>query len=331
MDSFYMSTEGMNEAEGMLLSMIVSFASDQLDYPWMVKAGADVHAVMYDFTNPRARMACERNRGASYPVVVALSEEALPSMQWVLQKPIRAHTLIPFLNDLSAWIRQRAPITQDKTVSYRPEADPFSQLKSRLVSVASERLSQAGGLQEIKLIIAGSVAAGKTTAISTISDVPPVRTDVAASDYVAKMKSQTTVAMDYGECTLPDGKKLRLYGTPGQRRYDFMSKILCRGALGLIVLLDNRAPNPLSELDYYSYVFSDLIKESAMVVGVTHRDEAPQPGLDKYEHYLHVQQKPWPVFPIDPRNKADVVTLLDALVTMLEHARRPHDVGVGRY
>jgi hypothetical protein len=233
MDSFYMSTEGMNEAEGMLLSMIVSFASDQLDYPWMVKAGADVHAVMYDFTNPRARMACERNRGASYPVVVALSEEALPSMQWVLQKPIRAHTLIPFLNDLSAWIRQGAPSTQDKTVSYRPEADPFSQLKSRLVSVASERLSQAGGLQEVKLIIAGSVAAGKTTAISTISDVPPVRTDVAASDYVSKMKSQTTVAMDYGECTLPDGKKLRLYGTPGQRRYDFMSKILCRGALGL--------------------------------------------------------------------------------------------------
>jgi signal recognition particle receptor subunit beta len=134
------------------------------------------------------------------------------------------------------------------------------------------------------------------------------------------------VALDYGELTLLDGKKLRLYGTPGQRRFNFMSKILCRGALGLVVLIDNRVKDPMSELDYYAAIFSDLIKESAMVVGVTHRDQAPEPGLSRYERRLQTFDKPWPVFPVDPRKKSDVIALLDALVTMLEHSRGPYAV-----
>ncbi|MDH4186103.1 MAG: hypothetical protein OEV08_03815, partial [Nitrospira sp.] len=85
-----------------------------------------------------------------------------------------------------------------------------------------------------------------------------------------------------------------------------------------------------AELEYYSYVFANLIHESAMVIGVTHRDESPEPSLDQYVRYLQQSQRPWPVFTIDPRNKSDVVTLLDALITMLEHARKPHTVGSGR-
>jgi signal recognition particle receptor subunit beta len=331
MEPLYVSTEGMSEAEELLLSMILSFASEQLHCNWIVKDGGDVHAVIYDFTNPRTRLAWERNQSLTHPVPVVLSEELMPGLQWVLQKPIRTHNVIPLLNNLSGWMAQSVPHEPERPASYRPQADPFSSLKTRLTSVASQRLSQAGALKEVKLIIAGSVAAGKTTAIKMISDIPPIRTDVEASDHVAQLKAQTTVAMDYGEVSLMDGQKLRIYGTPGQRRYDFMSKILCRGALGLVVLLDNRVENPWSEIDYYSYVFSDLINESAMVFGVTHLDEAPVPGLEKYERYLRVLQKPWPVFPIDPRNKSDVVTVLDALVTMLEHGRRPHAISVGRH
>ena len=97
-----------------------------------------------------------------------------------------------------------------------------------------------------------------------------------------------------------------------------MSKILCKGALGLVILLDNRIVNPLAELDYYSFIFSDLIESTAMVVGVTHRDQAQEPALQKYEDYFRVRQQPWPVFPVDPRKRSDVVTLVSALVSMLE-------------
>lgn len=333
MGPLHISTEGMTEAEGMLLSMILSFASEQLTSSWTVKnsGGDEVAAVIYDLANPRAKLAWERHQSLLYPVSIVLSDKPIPGVQWVLERPIRAHKVIPFLNELSARLAQAPSRPAEPPSAPVTAADPFRDLKARLTGVATKRLAQVADLQEVKLIIAGSVAAGKTTAIKTISDILPIRTDVKASDHVGRLKSHTTVAMDYGEFSLSDGQKLRLYGTPGQRRYDFMSKILCRGALGLVVLIDNRLKDPLAELEYYSYVFADLINESAMVIGVTHRDEAPEPGLEKYERYLQLLQKPWPVFTIDPRNKADVMTLLDALVTMLEHGRRHHVVMPGSY
>jgi len=330
MDPLNLSTEGMTDAEQMLLSMIFSFASDQLTRNWTVQHGGASDVVIYDISNPRARLAWERNRHAAQPIPVVLSEDPLPDLPWVLQKPVRTQRLIPFLNGLSDWMAQHRTPTSATSVFQQAQEDPFGTLKHRLGAVASARLAKAGALQDLKLIISGSVAAGKSTAIRTISDIPPINTDVPATDAVSFLKARTTVALDYGELTLADGKKLRLYGTPGQRRFDFMSKILCRGALGLVVLIDNRVENPLAELDYYASIFADLVNESAMVVGITHRDYAPEPGLDRYERRLQTFHKPWPVFPVDPRKKSDVIALFDALVTMLEHARGPYAVAGGQ-
>ena len=321
MEPLYLATEGMSDAEQMLLSMIFSFASDQLTRDWTIRQGGDSHVVIYDFTNPRARLAWERNRASTHPIPVVLSEDPIPDLQWVLQKPIRTHSLIPFLNQLSEWMTNQTFDQPETSVTSQTRDDTFSSLKRRLAEVASSRGPKRGNPHDLKLIIAGPVTAGKSTAIRTISDIRPISTDVATSDSVSILRPRTTVAMDYGELTLGDGRKLRLYGTPGQRRFDFMSKILCRGALGLVVLIDNRAKNPMAELDYYSALFSDLVDESAMVVGVTHRDQAPEPGLDRYEWRLQALHKPWPVFPVDPRNKSHVITLLDGLVTMLEPSR----------
>lgn len=321
MEPLYLSTEGMSDAEQMLLSMIFSFASDQLTRDWTIRQGGDSHVVIYDFTNPRARLAWERNRASTHPIPVVLSEDPIPDLQWVLQKPIRTHSLIPFLNQLSEWMTNQTFHQPETSVTSEPRDDTFNSLKKRLAEVASSSGPNRENPHDLKLIIAGPVTAGKSTAIRTISDIGPISTDVPTSDSVSILRPRTTVAMDYGELALGDGRKLRLYGTPGQRRFDFMSKILCRGALGLVVLIDNRVRNPMAELDYYSALFSDLVDESAMVVGVTHQDQAPEPGLDRYEWRLQALHKPWPVFPVDPRNKSHVITLLDGLVTMLEPSR----------
>ena len=326
MEPLTLSTEGMTDAEQMLLSMIFSFASDQLTRSWTIQHGGTADVVIYDIANPRARLAWERSRTMPHPISVVLSEDPIPDLPWVLHKPVRTQRLIPFLNGLSDWMTQQGPQASAASSLDLRQEDPFRTLKQRLGAVASARLAQEGALQDLKLLISGSVAAGKSTAIRTISDIPPINTDVPATDSVSILKTRTTVALDYGELTLGDGKKLRLYGTPGQRRYDFMSKILCRGALGLVVLIDNRVDNPLAELDYYASIFRDLVTDSAMVVGVTHRDQAPEPSLDRYERRLQTFHKPWPVFPVDPRKKSDVIALFDALVTMLEHARGPYAV-----
>ncbi|MEZ5672763.1 MAG: ATP/GTP-binding protein [Thiotrichaceae bacterium] len=64
-------------------------------------------------------------------------------------------------------------------------------------------------------------------------------------DQQSSRKETITVAMDYGELTSDDGQKLRIYGTPGQQRFDYMWKILIKGALGLIILVDNAGSDPV--------------------------------------------------------------------------------------
>ncbi|HNC18758.1 MAG TPA: GTP-binding protein, partial [Accumulibacter sp.] len=49
-----------------------------------------------------------------------------------------------------------------------------------------------------KIIFSGTVGAGKSTAIASLSDIPPVATEALATDATAQLKKTTTVAMDYG-------------------------------------------------------------------------------------------------------------------------------------
>lgn len=173
--------------------------------------------------------------------------------------------------------------------------------------------------RNIKLVFTGSVGAGKTTAISTISEVPPITTEARPTDETSFRKSSTTVAMDYGELSLDAGLKLNLYGTPGQRRFDFMCHILTKGALGLIVLVNNTHPTPLEELDYYLNLNADFLKYQPAVIGVTHLDEAATPGIGEYYQCLAERGESWPVLRADARRRDDVVTLVSALLSVLEY------------
>lgn len=124
-------------------------------------------------------------------------------------------------------------------------------------------------MAQLKFIFTGTPGAGKTTAISAISDFPPVSTDAFATDELSDIKEQTTVAMDFGELTLESGERIGLYGTPGQDRFRHMWEILIRGGLGLIILIDNSRPDPLFDLKIYLDNFRQFILETGAVIGIT--------------------------------------------------------------
>lgn len=94
-------------------------------------------------------------------------------------------------------------------------------------------------MQEFKIIFAGSMGAGKTTSIQTLSDIDVVSSDVANTDRKAHSKLLTTVGIDYGQLTLPPDTKIGLYGTPGQERFELVWRIVTEGALGAIILIDS--------------------------------------------------------------------------------------------
>jgi len=53
--------------------------------------------------------------------------------------------------------------------------------------------------------------------------------------------------MDFGRISIDDELVLYLFGTPGQRRFDFMWEILSEGMLGFIVMVDSARPETFRE------------------------------------------------------------------------------------
>lgn len=170
---------------------------------------------------------------------------------------------------------------------------------------------------EHKILFTGTTGAGKTTAIGSVSEVPPISTDVRNTDS-AFAKAMTTAGLDYGEITLDNGEKLRLYGTPGQKRFDFMWSILSRGALGLVILIDNSRPDPLDDLDIYITGFERLIQEASCVVAIGRMEQHSEPDLDAFATHLQARGVLCPVMPIDVRDSQQVVQLLELLLLQLE-------------
>ncbi|KAF1025633.1 ATP/GTP-binding protein [Acinetobacter sp.] len=171
-------------------------------------------------------------------------------------------------------------------------------------------------IQKYKIVFAGSMGAGKTEAIKSLSEVPVLATEAFNTDEHSHKKLNTTVGIDYGEVTLDDGNKVGLYGTPGQGRFDFMWGVICKGAIGTIVLIDHSLQAPLEELDYYINTFKQY--GDNIVIGITHIDDDMSKPTHQYRQWLLDRQLNFPVFFIDARKKADVLLLLETLITALE-------------
>jgi hypothetical protein len=172
-------------------------------------------------------------------------------------------------------------------------------------------------MNEFKILFTGTMGAGKTTAIGSVSDIPPVVTDVHNSD-TSVQKERTTVGLDFGEFTLDNGDRIRLFGTPGQNRFDFLWKILAKNALGLIILVDNSRPNPLADLGMYLDGFAEQLDTLPCAIGVGRLDTHPHPDLDAYIDELSKRNRIFPVLEVDVRRKDDVVLLIDTLLAQIE-------------
>lgn len=161
------------------------------------------------------------------------------------------------------------------------------------------------------------MGAGKTTAIRAISDIEPIVTDVANHDR-SVAKERTTVGLDYGMLSLDNGDRVRLFGTPGQARFDFLWEILARNALGLVILTDNSRPDPLADLTMFLDGFAKSLETLPCVIGVGRLDTHPDVSLEQYADLLQARGMVLPILAVDVRQRADVVLLIDILLAQIE-------------
>lgn len=102
-------------------------------------------------------------------------------------------------------------------------------------------------MQTLKIVVTGPFSSGKTEFIQSISEIDVVSTERKISSESERIKNQTTVAMDFGRITIDEDLILYLFGTPGQKRFNFMWEILSEGMLGFVVMVDSTRPETFRE------------------------------------------------------------------------------------
>ena len=175
-------------------------------------------------------------------------------------------------------------------------------------------------MAEHVILFTGPMGAGKTTAIENLSEIEVVRTEANNSERHIVDKATTTVALDYGEILLGVEEKVRLYGIPGQKRFDFMWAILKKRAEGMVLLVNSDAPDPLEEMTFYLDEFRELYDRGGVVIGVTRSDVKAGPALSEFTDTLE-RTNPGlviPVFTVDPRDRDQMQDVLLALIVNIE-------------
>lgn len=173
-------------------------------------------------------------------------------------------------------------------------------------------------MDDYKIIFAGPVGAGKTTAITTVSETPPLKTEENMSEQgeYANMniKTTTTMAMDYGKMSLGSGKKVHLYGTPGQKQFDFMWEILSTDGMGVVILINDTNSDGVNDLEFFIDRFSQFTANQHIVVAITHVDLNTSPSLEKYQAVLEQTGRKIPMLEVDARDHSDMTGLLDIVL-----------------
>lgn len=172
-----------------------------------------------------------------------------------------------------------------------------------------------------KVLIAGPVGVGKTTAVKTASDEAILTTEARPTDSTKLRKESTTVAMDFSVIWLDDHYKVHLYGAPGQERFDFMWSVLSKGNASIILLADHTSPNVFAEIKMYMDAFQPMIDKQQLVLGVTRLENNNELALQAYRNYFNNLGMNVPVLEADPRSRHDVLVLIRASlsITQLRH------------
>jgi uncharacterized protein len=172
-------------------------------------------------------------------------------------------------------------------------------------------------MEIMRLVVTGTVGAGKSTFIRSASEIEVVDTDRKATDEVSDMKQNTTVSMDFGTLQFGEDMALHIYGTPGQVRFDFMWEILIERAHAYVLLIAAHRP---SEFHHARRIMNFMNQRAniPMIIGITHGDCEGAWSSEDIALALGYQDRSKRPPMVDV-NADEEESVIDALITLVEH------------
>jgi uncharacterized protein len=173
-------------------------------------------------------------------------------------------------------------------------------------------------MKTLRLVVAGTPGAGKSTFVRTISEIEVIDTDRTATDKTALLKPKTTVAFDYGRFVFGSIVEVQIYGTPGQSRFNFMWDFLIQRAHSYVLLVAAHRPN---DFHYARQIllFMNQRVQIPMLIGITHTDSPGACSTDEIMiklGFMNDKNRP-PVLQVNPTVRSSVVEVVMASMALL--------------
>ena len=173
-------------------------------------------------------------------------------------------------------------------------------------------------MKTYKILVSGPFNAGKTTFIRTLCE-KYLDTDKPLLNPIGD-KTETTVALDFGVITYND-RKIRLFGTPGQREFFFMWEILAKGLNGYIFMIDSGDVEALHEAEELYRFFRNMLPEIPHVIALNKYDKPGfRFGIRETRMALGVPSS-IPILKVDARDYESALNVVKTMIKLIEDRR----------